>query len=160
VTGPTPHIQLDRQAVKEVELSVRVDNYETVGLRYLRSNLSQVLGARHADRDWQAKLLSHTAADSTCNFGRRPEETSATSNVGKRLVDRDPLNEGREVIEHCDGGIAQPLIVLEVAGDKSQLRAELACTSAWHATANAEGLGLVRRSQHDDAADGDGFTAQ
>jgi hypothetical protein len=87
--GSNARDQLDRQTVKEVELSVRVDNHEAVGLRYLRSNLSQVFGARNADRDWQAKLLSHAAADSTCNFGRRPEEMSATSPrflSGKRAI--------------------------------------------------------------------------
>ena len=42
----------------------------------------------------------------------------ATHDVGKGLVDGDPLNEGREIIEYRDGRIAKPLVVLEVAADK------------------------------------------
>jgi hypothetical protein len=41
------------------------------------------------------------------------------ANVGKGLVDGNPLDEGREIVDHLDGGIAQPLVVLEMAADKS-----------------------------------------
>jgi hypothetical protein len=40
--------------------------------------------------------------------------------VGKGLVDGDPLDEGREITQHLDGGIAQPLVVLEMAVDKNE----------------------------------------
>ena len=33
---------------------------------------------------------------------------------------------GREIIEHLDGRIAQPLVFLEMAADENQLRTELA----------------------------------
>src|SRR5215471_7773453 len=102
-----PH-ELDRQVVKEVELSVRVDNHEPVGLCHLRGYFRQVLGARHADRDWQANLRPYTTANRACNVGRWTEEMGAADNVGKGLVDGNPLDERREVIEQRDGGIAQP----------------------------------------------------
>ena len=83
----------------------------------------------------------------------------AARDVGKGLVDGNALDEGREIVEHVDGGIAQPLVVLEMAVDKDQLRTELARPPSRHAPADSEGPGFVRRSQHDPAADGDGFAA-
>ena len=59
-----------------------------------------MLGARHANRDWQAKLPPHTAPDRTCNFVWWAEQMDATGNVGEGLVDRDPLDERREIVEH------------------------------------------------------------
>jgi hypothetical protein len=50
----------------------------------------------------------------------------AARDVGKGLVDGNPLDEGREIVDHLDGGIAQPLVVLEMAANKSELRTELA----------------------------------
>jgi hypothetical protein len=100
--------QLHRQVVKEVKLNVGIDNHEPIGLGHLRGNFSQVLGACDADRDWQAKLVSHTAADRACNVGRRTEEMAAASDVSKCLVDRDPF-------EGCVPGLTArrpPIIVL------------------------------------------------
>ena len=51
VTGPTPHIRLDRQIVEERELGRRIDHDETVRLGNLRGDLGQVLGPRHPDRN-------------------------------------------------------------------------------------------------------------
>ena len=154
-----PH-QLDGQVVKEVQLGVGIDNHQPVGLGHLRGNFRQVLGARHADRDRKAKLRPHAAPDRACNFGRRTEEMGAPRDVGKGLVDGNPLDEGREIIEHLDGGIAQPLVVLEMAADKDQLRTELARPPSRHAAADPEGLGFVRSGKHNPTADGDGLAAQ
>jgi hypothetical protein len=85
---------------------------------------------------------------------------AAARNVSKCLVDRDPLDKGREVIEYRDGGIAQPLVILEVAANKNQLRAKLARTPTRHAAAHAEYLGFVRSGKHNTAADRDGLTEQ
>jgi len=46
--------------------------------------------------------------------------------VGESLVDGDAFDEGREIAEHVDRGIAQPLILLEMAADENELRTELA----------------------------------
>ncbi len=73
--------------MKEVKLSVRIDNHEPIGLGHLRGDFRQVLGACDADRDRQAKLVSHTAADRAGNVARRTEEMRAASNIGKCLVD-------------------------------------------------------------------------
>src|SRR5947209_12708518 len=116
-----------------------IDNPQPDGPSHLRGKLRQVLGARHADRDWKAKLVAHTTPDCACNFGRRTEEMGAARHVGKGLIDGDSLDEGREIMEHIDGGIAQPLVVLEMATDKDQLRTEFACPPSRHAAADSEG---------------------
>ena len=84
----------------------------------------------------------------------------AAGNVGEGLVDGDPLNQRREIAEHLDGGIAQPLILLEMAADENQLRAELARPPPRHPAAHPERLGFVGRGKHDPAADGDRLAAQ
>ena len=137
-----PH-QLDRQVVKEIELGVGIDNHQPVGLGHLRGNFRQVLGARHADRDWKADLCPHTAPYRACNFSRRTEEMGAPRDVGKGLVDGNPLDQRREIIEHVDGSITQPLVILEMAADKDQLRTKLARPPSRHAAADSKGLGFV-----------------
>ena len=52
----------------------------------------------------------------------------AARNVGESLIDGNPLNEGGKIINYLDGRIAQPLVVLEMAANKNELRAELART--------------------------------
>jgi len=84
----------------------------------------------------------------------------ATGYVGKRLIDRDPLDEWCEIVQHCNRGIAQSLVFLEVTADKNQLRAKVAGTPSRHAAMYAEGLGFVRRREHDTAADRDRLSAQ
>ena len=84
----------------------------------------------------------------------------AAGDVGKGLVDGDPLDQRREIAEHLDGGVAQPLVLLEMAADEDELRAELARPPPRHPAAHPERLGLVGGGQHDPAADGDRLAAQ
>ena len=145
----SPH-QLDRQVVKEVELGAWIDNHEPVGLGHLRGYFRKVLGPRHADRDRQAKLDPYAMADCACDICWWTKEMRAASNVGKGLVDGNSFDERREVIEHRDGGIAQPLVVLEVTADKGQLRAEFARPTARHAAPRRRRpwLRKKRRARH------------
>src|SRR5438105_15501811 len=102
-----------------------------------------MLGARHADRDRKAKLRPHAAADCPRNFGRRTEEMGAARDVGKGLVDGNPLDEGREIVDDLNGGIAQPLVVAEMTADKSELRTEFARLPPRHAAMDPEGLSFL-----------------
>jgi len=95
-----------------------------------------------------------------CNFGRRTEERGAARDIGKGLVDGNPLDEGREIVDHLDSGIAQPLVVLEMAVDKNELRTEPARLPSRHAAADPERLGFVRSGKHNPAPYGDGLAAQ
>jgi hypothetical protein len=105
--------------VKELQLGVGIDNHQSVGLGHLRRDFCQMLGASDTDRDRKAILHPHPLADCRCNFSRRTEDMSATRNVGEGLVDGNPLDEGRKIADHLDGGIAQPLVFLEMPADKS-----------------------------------------
>ena len=119
-----------------------------------------MLGARYTDRDRKAKLRPHALADCPCNFGRRTEEMGAARDVGKGLVDGNPLDEGREIADHLDGGVAQPLVFLEMPADKGELRTEFARLPSRHAAADPEGLGFVRSGKHNPTTDGNGSAAQ
>src|SRR6202049_4023033 len=55
---------------------------------------------------------------------------------------------------------AQPLVVLEMAADKGELRTEFACLPSRHAAADPEGLGFVRSGKHNPTPYGDGLAAQ
>jgi hypothetical protein len=83
------------------------------------------------------------------NFGRWTEEIRAAGDVGKGLVDGNSLDKGSEIVEHFDGGIAQPLVVLEMAADKDEVRTEVARLPSRHPATNSEGPRLVRSRKHD-----------
>jgi hypothetical protein len=139
---------------------VGIDDHQSIGLRHLRCDFREVLGARHADRDRQAKLRPHAAADRLRNFSGRTKEPSAARHISKRFVDRNPLDERCEITHHLDGCVAQALVILEMAADKSELRAKLARLPSCHAAADAERPGFVGSGEHDPATDGDGSSAQ
>jgi hypothetical protein len=84
----------------------------------------------------------------------------AARDVSKGLVDRNPLHQWGEVAEHADRGIAQPLVLPEMAIDENQVGAKLARSPSRHAAADAERLSLVGCGEHDAAADRDRLAAQ
>ncbi|ESW64867.1 hypothetical protein X771_24470 [Mesorhizobium sp. LSJC277A00] len=149
-----PH-QADRQIMQEGKFGVRIDHHQAVGLGHLRGDLGQMLGARHADRDRQAELCPDAPTHRGGDLGRRPEQMRAAGDVGKGFIDGNPLDQRREIVEHLDGGVAQPLIVGEMAADEDQSGAKLARALSGHAAAHAENPGFVGSGKHDAAADGD-----
>jgi hypothetical protein len=84
----------------------------------------------------------------------------AARDIGKRFVDRDPLDEWRVITQNLDRGIAQPLVLREMAADKSQLRTELARSSSCHTATDSEGPGFVRSGEHNPTAHSDRPAAQ
>ena len=84
----------------------------------------------------------------------------AARDVSKGLVDGNPLDEGREIADHFDGGVAQPLVFPKMPTDESKLRAELARLPSRHAAADPEGLGFVGSGNHNPSTDGNGSAAQ
>src|SRR5438552_19084258 len=84
----------------------------------------------------------------------------AARDVGKRFVDRNPLDQRREIADHLDGGVAQPLVFPEMPADENELRTQLAGLPSRHAAMNSEGLGFVRGGKHNPATDGNGLAAQ
>src|SRR5215471_1724536 len=84
----------------------------------------------------------------------------AARDIGKGLVDGNPFDEGREVTQYRDGGVAQPLVLLEMAADKSEVRTELTRPPSRHPAADAEGLGFVRSGKNNPATNRDRPAAQ
>src|SRR6516164_8712250 len=119
-----------------------------------------MLGARDADRDWKAKLCAHATTYCTRDLRRRTEKVGAPRNVSKGLVDGNPFDKRSEIIEHIDGGIAQPPVILEMPADKDQLRTHLTSPPSRHTAADSKCLGFIRGGEHHPAANGDGFAAQ
>src|SRR5437773_916629 len=84
----------------------------------------------------------------------------AARDVGKGLVDGNTLDEGREIADHFDGGVAQPLVFLEMPADKGESWTEFARLPSRHAAANPKGPGFVRSCKHNSTTDGNGFATQ
>src|SRR5499425_2313478 len=133
----SPH-QLDRPVVKEIQLGLGIDNHQPVRFGHLRGNFREMFGACHADRDWKAKLRSHTTTYRSRDLRRRTEQVGAPHNVSKGLVDGNPFDERSEIIEHIDGSIAQPLVILEMPSDKDQLWTQLTSPAARHTATDSK----------------------
>jgi hypothetical protein len=101
----TPH-QFDGQGVQEFQFTERIDNHQPVGFCDLRGDFGQVLGARDADGDRKTDFRTDALTDRSCNVGRRAKQMRAAGDIQKRLVDRDPLDERRKIIEHLDDCVA------------------------------------------------------
>src|SRR6516164_6300730 len=84
----------------------------------------------------------------------------AAGNVGEGLVDGDALDGRREIAQDGDGGIAEPLVFVEMSADKNEVGTELPRTPSRHAASYAEGPRFVRGREHDAAADRNRLAAQ
>ena len=82
------------------------------------------------------------------------------ADVGKSLVDGDALDGRREIAQHSDGGVAKPLVFVEMAADEHEVGTELPRPSSRHAAAHTEGPRFVGGREHDAAADGNRLAAE
>src|SRR4249920_3624270 len=80
--------------------------------------------------------------------------------VGEGLVDGDALDGRREIAQYSDGGVAEPLVFVEMSADKNEVRAELPRAPSRHAASYAEGPSLVGGRENDAAADRNRLAAQ
>ena len=141
--------------MEEGELGLRVDDNQPVGLGDLRGDLGEVFCAGDADGDGKGQFVAHAPADRRGDLGRRAEEVRAACDVGESLVDRDPLDQRREVAQYPDRGVAEPLVLLEVPADEDQVGAKLSRPPTRHAAVDTEGLRFVGRREHHAAPDCD-----
>src|SRR4029450_7417112 len=74
-------------------------------------------------------------------------------NVGEGLVDRDALYGRREIAQDSDGGVAEPLVFVEMSADKNEVGTELPRAPARRAASYAEGPRFVGGRENDPAAD-------
>src|SRR5262245_49749652 len=84
----------------------------------------------------------------------------APCHVGECFVDGDALDRRREIAQDRDGGIAEPLVLVEMSADKNEVGTELARAPSRHAAAYAEGPRFIRGGEHDAAADRNRLAAQ
>src|SRR5262247_4254186 len=84
----------------------------------------------------------------------------APCNVSECLVDGDALDGRCEIAEYADGGVAEPLVFVEVSADKNEVGTELPRAPSRHAASYAEGPRFVRGREHDAAADRNRLAAQ
>ena len=84
----------------------------------------------------------------------------AAGNVGEGLVDGDAFYGRREIAQDSDGGVAKPLVFVEMSADKNEVLTELPCAPSRHATSYAEDPRFVGGRENDAAADGNRLAAQ
>src|SRR5947209_16275219 len=84
----------------------------------------------------------------------------APGNVGEGLVDGDALDGRREIAQDSDGGVAEPLVFVEMSADKHEVWTELPRAPSRHAASHAEGPRFVGGREHDAAADRNRLAAQ
>ncbi len=87
-------------------------------------------------------------------------EPLEAANVEERLVDRQPLDERRRVLEHREHRLARIGVRGHPWRHDERLRAQPPSLSATHGGADAKSLGLVARSEDDSAAHDDRTPAQ
>src|SRR5262245_34371507 len=81
-------------------------------------------------------------------------------NVGEGLVDGDALYRRREIAQYSDGGVAEPLVFVEMSADKHEVGSELPRAPSRHAASYAEGPRFVGGREHDAPADLNRLAAQ
>ena len=84
----------------------------------------------------------------------------APCNVGEGLVDGDALDGRREIAQDSDGGVAEPLVFVEMSADKHEVGTELPRAPSRHAASYAEGPRFVGGRENDAAADRNRLAAQ
>src|SRR5688572_4394927 len=84
----------------------------------------------------------------------------APCHVGEGLVDGDALDGRREIAQDSNGGVAEPLVFVEMSPDKHEVGTELPRAPSRHAASYAEGPRFVRGRENDAAADRNRLAAQ
>src|SRR5688572_11838969 len=84
----------------------------------------------------------------------------APCHVGEGLVDGDALDGRREIAQDSNGGVAEPLVFVEMSPDKHEVGTELPRAPSRHAASYAEGPRFVRGRENDAATDGNRLAAQ
>ena len=144
---------LDRKWMQERELAVRRNERETVRLRDRARHLREELRPGDPDGDREPDLLEHPPTQPRRDLRRPAREPLETANVEERLVDRQPFDERRRVLEHLEHRLARLRVRGHPRRDHDRVRAQPPGTPAAHRRADAERLGLVARGEHDPAAD-------
>ena len=151
---------LDGQRMEEAELVVGRHDEQAVRLRHRARHLREELRPRDADRDREADLVEDPLPQASGDLRRRAGEPFETANVEERLVDGEPLDERRRVLEEREDGLARLGVGRHPRRHDDRLRAEAARLAAAHRRLDAVRLRLVAGREHDSAAHDHGSPAQ
>ena len=146
--------------MQELKLGCGIDHRETVGLSHLRCDLGEMLGARNADGNGQAELHADPLANGGGDLGGRAEQMRAAGDVRKGLINGDAFDQRREIIEHGDRRVSEPLVITKVSVDEDQVGTELARPPPRHRAVNAECFGFVGGGEHHAAPDRNRLSTQ
>ncbi len=156
----TPQL-LHWQWMEKLELPVRVDDEEPVGLADTAGDLCQELRPRDTDRDRQSDLARHVDPQSRGDLGRCSREAQQAADIEKRLVDRDALDQRCHVIEDLEHCLARCGVGPESRVDEDQVGTQPFRFVPGHRRVDAESFCLVARRKNDAApADRHSFALQ
>ena len=139
--------------MEEAELVVGRHDEQSVRLRHRAGHLREELRAGDPDGDRQTDLVEDSLSQPRCDLQGLPGEAFESADVEERLVDRQPLDEQRRVLEDREHGLARLGVGRHPRGYHDRLRAESARLAAAHGGPDPVCLRLVARCQHDPAAD-------
>ena len=158
--GPNTPDEPNRERMKELDLCVWFDHHHPVRFGDLTADFGEELRAGNTNRDCEPRRVQHVAADCHADRARWPEQVRRSRDVEKGLVDRDLLDQRREVSTDVKHAITDVEVVAERTVDHDEFRTQLACFPEWHRRPHAERSRLVARGKHHAAADGDRFASQ
>ena len=140
---------LHRELVKEHELALARHDEQPVRLRHAARDLREELRAGDADRQRKADTLAHLAPQPHGDARRTADTALHAAHVEERLVDRQPLDERRRVVEHLEHRLARRGVRVEAGAHDGRVRAQAQGRPVAHRRADPAGLRLVTRREHD-----------
>ena len=155
-----PPEALDREGMEELELALRVDDEQAVGLGHAARHLGEELGPGHAHGYGQPNALGDLPAQPHCDLASRARDPPQPADVEERLVDRQALDQGCGLVEHLEHRLAGLRVGRHARLHDNRPRAQPARLGAAHGRTNPERLGLIAGGEHDAPADDDGTPAQ
>ena len=160
VTGPTPQIRSTGRGWRNDSSPSGGTTSRPLGFATALATLARNLVLRDPDRDRQADLLEHLAPQPHGDLGRRARDSLHPAHVEEGLVDRQPFDQRRGVVEDAEHRLARLGVGRHARRDDDRVRAQAARLPAAHRGADAAGLRLVAGREHDAAADDHGPSAQ
>ena len=108
VLTPTPHSFSTGSGCRNSSSPRRLHEQQPVRLGHARGDLGQELRPRDADRDRQPDLVAHPLPQPRGDLDRRARDPPHPAHVDERLVDRQPLDHRRRVVEDREHLLATP----------------------------------------------------
>ena len=127
VTGPTPHRSRTGRGSRKACSVPASTTTRPSGLATCEATLARCLVVATPTEMGSPSSSRTRRAHGGGHLRRRAEEVDRAADVGEGLVDGDALDERREVAQHVDGGVAEALVLAEVAADEDAVRGTAAC---------------------------------